>query len=224
MRKIALSRSLIYFLEEIEYSEAGLSADPDASSLAPAFQDALMDWETLFKKERLGRRNVVRAEALVAVRNERIDATTVQFGALARAAAPELLDRCFNIAPGKFIRRNLRKQCETTKTVIVPEIAKLAPEHPCKSFGGQLDALADGAVTALDDRAKAMGNRHSSANDVLEWKEGVNALRTTTYAELLKIAVAKGLPKSWVESFFRQSDGDTESDPDTESPPSTPNP
>jgi len=41
------------------------------------------------------------------------------------------------------------------------------------------------------------------ANEVDEWKEGINDLRTNTYAELLKIATEKKYPKSWVESFFR---------------------
>lgn len=224
MRKLALSRGLIYFLDEIEFSDAGLSADPDAAPLAIPFQDAIGEWETLFKKERVARRNVIRAEAVVAVRNERLDSTTIQFGALARAVALDVLERCFTIAPGKFVRRNLRKQCETTHTVIVPEVAKLAADHPLKPFGSRFFALANAALTALDDRAQAMGNRHSSANDVLEWKEGINALRLTTYAELLKIAADKGLPKSWAESFFRPSDDAADSDNDTDTLPTAPTP
>ncbi len=224
MRKIVLSRSLIFFLEELEFSDAALAADPDAASFAIPFQDAIAEWETLFKKERLARRTVIRSEAVVAVRNERLDATTIQFGALARAVALDVLDRCFTIAPGKFVRRNLRKQCETTQTVIVPEVAKLAADHPLKSFGTRFFTLANTALTALDDRAHAMGSRQSSANDVLEWKEGIHALRLTTYAELLKISADKGLPKSWAESFFRQADNAADSDTETETLPTTPTP
>jgi len=174
----------MHFLEEIEYSEAALSADPDAAFLALPFQNALTEWETHFKSERTARRAVVRTSAIVGVRNERIDVTTIQFAAVARSTSPDVLDRCFTMAPGKLVRANLRKQCETTKIVIVPEIGKLAADHPCKAFGARLDACATSAVTALDDRAQAMGSCQSAANDVLEWREGVNALRTTTYAEL----------------------------------------
>jgi hypothetical protein len=218
MRKVPLNRSLLHFLEEIEFSDAALAADPDAAPLAVPFQDAIAEWESIFKAERLARRNIVRSEALVAIANERLDAATMQFGALARVAAPDVLDRCFTVAPGKFVRTNLRKQCESTKNVILPEIARLADDHPCKPFGTRLDGLATNAVTCLDDRAKAMGNRQSSANDVLEWKEGINALRTTTYAELLKVAVTKGYPKSWAESFFRQADDDSDAEADAEVP------
>jgi hypothetical protein len=65
---------------------------------------------------------------------------------------------------------------------------------------------------------------HTSANDVLEWKEGINALRLTTYAELLKISVEKGLPKSWVESFFRPADDSTDDAADVEPPAAPPTP
>jgi hypothetical protein len=170
----------------------------------------LTEWESLFKKERLARRSIVRAEAVVAVCNERLDSATMQFVAMARATNPDLLERCFKIAPGKFIRRNLRAQCESTQSVIVPEIAKLETNHPCKTFGPKLDSVASNALASLDNRTQAFGNRQSATNDILEWKEGINALRTTTFAELLKIATAKGLPKSWVESFFRQATDDSE--------------
>ena len=106
----------------------------------------------------------------------------------------------------------------------MPEIAKLGADHVLKPFGAELDTLAKDALKALDDRAQAMGNRQSSANDVLEWKEGINALRTTTYAELLKIAVDKSLPKSWVESFFRKDSSDVDAEADAATPPEATNP
>lgn len=57
-----------------------------------------------------------------------------------------------------------------------------------------------------------------------QWKEGINALRLTTYAELLKISADKGLPKSWAESFFRPSDDAADNDMDSETRPATPSP
>lgn len=224
MRKIALSHSLLFYLDELDFSEAALSADPDAAPFAVPFTEAITEWDAIFKQERLARRNVIRAEAGVAVANERFDAVVLQFAALARATARELLERCFRIAPGKFVRRNLRVQADSTKNVIVPEIASLAQDHPCKSFGPKLHSLADSALQSLDARAQVKGKSTAAANDSLEWKEGINALRTTTYAELLKIATDKGYPKSWVESFFRQShdDNDDDSAPSSSSTPTVP--
>jgi hypothetical protein len=50
-------------------------------------------------------------------------------------------------------------------------------------------------------------------------EEGINALRTATYAELLKVSMEQGLPKSWVESFFRKANDRTEAETEEETPP-----
>ncbi|TKD12474.1 hypothetical protein [Polyangium fumosum] len=223
MRKIPLSHGMITFLDELEYSEAGLAADPEAAHLAAPFHDAIAKWESLFKKEREGRRDVTRAEAVVAVRNAGLDGLTTRFAAATRAFAAPLLGKMFRDAtPGQFIRQALRVQCEKTRDVILTEIGKLEPGHGLAVFGPQLDASVGAAFSALDVRAKTKGNRQVVANETDEWKEGVNALRTTTYAELLKIAVMNKYPKSWVESFFRAAAADVaedEADPEVATSP-----
>ncbi len=208
MRKLTLSRSLLYFLEELEYTEAALAADSDTESLAHGFRDAIGDWETLFKRERDARRNVVRAEARVAVGNQHIDRSTMKLAALARAVAPDFMDKVFKVAPNAFVRANLRKQCEATKNVIVAEVVKLSTDSPLKSFGATLENLATVALGALDARGVQKGALQVVANDVVEWKEGINNLRASTYADLLKMATSHGYPKSWVESFFRAANDD----------------
>lgn len=208
MRKIPLSHGLITYLEEIEHTEAALLADDDAKVLAAAFSSAIQDWDGIFKTERSTRREIIRAEAIVAVRNEQLDTATMQFSRAARALAPGLLDRAFNIAPGRFIRTALRKQAERTVNVIAVEIGKLDAQNPVASFGPRLDALAKAAITALDGRAQAKGAAATGGNDVDEWKEGINSLRLLTWTELIKIADSKGYPRSWAEAFFRRIDDD----------------
>jgi hypothetical protein len=203
MRKIPLSYSLLYYLEELEHTEAALSADSDAAVLVKPFTNALAEWDDVFKNERAARRSVIRAEAVVAVRDGRLDDLTMRFAALVRALDPGLLDRLFTLAPGRFIRRGLRQQCEKTRDVIVVELDKLPAKNQLKPYGAMFKEGLEGALTALDERSKVKGSRQSTASDVDEWKEGINALRTTTYAELLKIATEKGLSKAWVEMFFR---------------------
>jgi hypothetical protein len=204
MRRISVSHGLVYFLEELEHTEAALSADEDAKVFAPPFLQALDEWDVEFKKERLSRRDVIRANAIVAVRNEQLDATTMQFATAARALAAGLLERCFRTTPGQFVRMKLRDQAEKTQSVILVEVGKLDPGSPLQAFAPKLAKLASGSIQALDDRSKARGAQATIGNDVDEWKEGINSLRLTTYAELLKMADAKGYPKSWVESFFRR--------------------
>lgn len=224
MRKIPLSYGLIYFLEELEYTEAALTADDDAKVLSAPFITALDHWEAEFKKERLARRSVIRANALVAIRNEQLDATTIQFATAARALAAGLVDRCFKTTPGRFVRTTLRDQAEKTQSVILAEMGKLDAGHPIQSFAPKLSVFAAAAIKALDDRGKAKGAQASAANDVDEWKEGINSLRVTAYAELLKIADAKAYPRSWVESFFRREEKGDAGSGDEPAPPVDPTP
>jgi len=226
MRKLATGRSLLYFLEDLEYTEAALAADSDAESLAQAFRDAIVEWETLFTRERGASREVVRAEARVAVRNQQIDRWTMKFAALVRGVAPEFMDKVFKVAPNAFVRANLRKQCEATKNVIVAEVAKLDANSPLKPIGSTLETLATTTLAALDSRGAKKGASQVVANDVVEWKEGINNLRTSTYADLLKLATSQGYSRAWVESFFRAAandDEETETDVDAATPaPATP--
>lgn len=212
MRKIPLTAALLVFLEELEYSEAALGADDETKELAKPVHDELLGWEVVFKKERASRRDVIRAEAMVAVRNAQLDGKTQQFGASVLGEAggdrkSPSFRRFFSVAPSQFIRQPLRKQCETTLNVVVAELEKLEKKHALRSYLSPLSSLAKGAVAALDARNKAKGDRTMSSNDVDEWKEGVNALRLTTYAELLKIAAENGYPRSWADSFFPSDSG-----------------
>ncbi|MDI1475997.1 hypothetical protein [Polyangium sp. y55x31] len=207
MRQIPITYGLLYFLDELEFSESALAADEDAATLAVPFAEAISEWEGLFAQERAARRAVTRAEAVVAVRNERLDSLTKRFAAAVRAFAPELLGKFFGgTAPGQFVRKGLRAQCEKTRDVLLPEAGKLGGNHELSPFAAPIDKVSKAALDALDVRTKAKGNRQIVSNETDEWKEGINALRTTTYAELLKIATAKKLPKTWVESFFRKPD------------------
>ena len=207
MRQIPLSSALLTFLDELEYSEAALAADPDAASLGPAFEEEIGRWEKAFKQERAGRREVTRAEAVVAVRNAQLDGLTLRFAANVKAndASGSLLARFFSTAPSRFVRRGLRDQCDKTLNVLVTAIDKLDAKHALHTFSKPLGAAAKAALASLDLRNQAKGHRQSASNDVDEWKEGVNQLRLTTYAELLKIAAEKGYPKAWADTFFYSS-------------------
>lgn len=207
MRKISQSAALLTFLEGLEFSEAALGADEETQDLVQPFTDMMNEWDGVFKKEREGRRNVIRANAVVAVRNAQLDTKTVRFGASVLAEvggdrkAP-FFRRFFATAPSVFVRQALRKQCETTLNLVIVEIGKLDKKHALRSYLEPLTDLSKAALDALDARNKVTGERTMSANDVNEWKEGVNALLLSTYAELLKIAAEKGYPRSWADTFF----------------------
>jgi hypothetical protein len=222
VRKIPLSASLLTFLDDLEFTEAALSAHPETADFALPFREEIEAWEPIFKKEREGRRNVTRAEALVAVRNTQLDATTTRFGASALGEAGgdrknASFRKFFPIAPSQFIRKPLRKQCEHTLNAMIPELDKLDKNHPLAAYSAPLAALAKDALKALDARSKAKAQRSLATSDVDEWKEGVNALRLTAHAELLKIAAENGFNRAWADAFF-QSDPTAAGD-DADPPP-----
>jgi hypothetical protein len=208
MRQIPISSSLLSFLDDLEYTEAALAADDDTHELAKPFRDEIKEWDGIFKAERESRRAVTRAEAVVAVRNAQLDAHTSQFGARVLAEGGNdrkgpFFRRFFPVAPSEFVRRPLRKQAEHTIHVMVVELGKLDKKHALRPFAASLEKLAKAALSALDARTQSKGDRGIAGHDVDEWKEGVNALRLSTYAELLKIAADVGRSRAWADAFFR---------------------
>jgi len=208
MRRLAMSSSLLVYLEELEFTEVALSSRAETKDLAGSFRDELESWERIFKRYREARHAIVHAEAIVAVRDQELDEITTSFG---RALLAEvkgdrkstLFRRFFSDSPSEFVRKPLRKQCEDTRDRIVPELNHLPDGSPLKAYARPLAEAAQRAIDALDARAKIRADRASVALDVEEWKEGVNRLRVSTYAALLQIGNEKGLGKPFAKSFFR---------------------
>lgn len=229
MRQIPMSRSLAWFLDELWFTEAALAADPDAHDLAAVFETTIAEWDGVAQRERAARRGVVRAEAVVAVRNEQIDSETGRFSTLVLVESGNdrkgsFFTRFFPEAPSAFIARNLRDQCEQTRDRIVPEIQKQPETSMLHPFADRFLSLTKNALASLTARTRARGENASVASDVADWKEGVNRLRTVTYAELLKRAAEKRYGRDWAETFFRRDDGSSPAadDPAPPTPPAPP--
>jgi hypothetical protein len=193
--------------------------------MAKGFTDEIAAWEAVFATERRSRRAVTRADAVVAVRDERLDAETTRFGAMALAhagakRASAAFRRFFPEAPNELVRKPLRKQAELTRDQLLPELDKLAADHPLAAFKHGLSSLAAAVLEALDARSDVKGKRAVVGNEVEEWKEGVNALRLSTYAALLNLSAEKGYRRRWADAFFK-------AEPDEEAeaaPPAAPGP
>jgi hypothetical protein len=222
MRQLSKNYSLATFLDELEFTEAALSADEESADLAPQVASQIAEWPGVYAKEREARRAVTRADAVVAVRNGALDSTTSKFSGVALVEANQdrksvFFRRFFPVPASEFVRKNLRVQAQQTLEVMVPEIAKLVDSSPLKPFGTRLEKLSRLAIEALDARSKAMGARGMASADVEEWKDGVNRLRSSLHAELLKRAAEKGYPKSWSETFFH-ADSERSAEPKASDP------
>ena len=208
MRTIPKTFSMLTFLEELEYSEAALAAEPDTAGLAAPCAEEIQAWNAIFNADRAARRQVIRAEAVVSIRNQQLDELTTRFGGVVLVEAGQdrkstFFRRFFPVAPSQFIRQGLRKQCERTRDGILQEIGKLETTSPLKTFEAPLKLAMTRALEALDGRAGVKAARASVTHDLDEWKESVNQLRLTTYADLLKLAAEKGHGRGWADTFFR---------------------
>ena len=228
MHTIPLQRSLLHFLDQLEYTEAALSAHPDTVDLAPLYREAIDDWKRVFDTQRSARRELTRANALVSVRDDQLDTLTAEFGVhlLAEVRGDRKSSEFrlhFSSAPSELIRMPLRKQCEHTLHVMVPELHKRPAKHPLRAFANRLESAAKSAAESLDARTTARANASRAGIEVDEWKEGVNTLRLGTYATLLRIAAEKKYPRSWADTFFaRLPHGAAEQDEEPAEPAPTP--
>ncbi len=207
MRKIPLSHALGSFLDELEYTEAALSAWPETSHLAAHFREEIAAYDDAAQKDRAARRDVVRAEALVAAGNGRVDGLTVRFGTMLLAESTDgsekpLYARFFPEGPGLFIRRSLRQQCERILEAFAAEVPSLPKDGPLRAVAEELWSAAEEALAALDVRTTAKAARAVMGSAVDDWKEGVNRLRLSTYGELVRTARERGLDRDWADGFF----------------------
>ncbi|MBI2378799.1 MAG: hypothetical protein HYV07_32695 [Deltaproteobacteria bacterium] len=208
MRRLHPSRSILMYLDELDFTYAALSAHEATSALAAPFGAEIEAWNSLFTQVRASRRKVVAAEARVAIADENLDRTTMRFAQVLLVETEgdrksPLFRRFFPSAPSEHIRGNLRKQCERTRDVMIAELEKLEDTSPLKPFKPQLLAAANAALEAIEARGKAKAEATQTSIDLEEWKEGINRLRTTTHAEIRKIAVDRRLGSDFAETFFR---------------------
>lgn len=207
MRKLVTSSSLSTYLDHLEFTEAALAASDHTAGLALGFGAAITEWEDVAKRERASRRAVTRAEAVVGVLDQVLDELTAAFAGQLLVEAKQdrkstLFRRFFPTTPSDFMRGNLRNQCEVTRDRILAELGKLDASSPLRAHEAPLAAAVTATLTAIDARAKARAERASVASDVSDWKDGINKLRTSTFAELLRLSTERSHSKAWVEAFF----------------------
>lgn len=208
MKVIELDRSLETYYDELVYTEAGLSAQDLTKSLAALFQSAIEKLLEKITMERAARRDVLRANAMVKIADFELDNVTMRFGQALlvetnRNRESLMFRRFFPNTPSELIRTSLRDQAQLTLSTIIPELDKLEAASMLKPYKELMQSAAEKVMTVLTTREQATATRALVGHDVLEWKEGCNALRLSVYAELLKIAAEKGYSKSWANSFFK---------------------
>jgi hypothetical protein len=82
MKRLQESRSLSYFLNELIFTEAALSADPITAAQAAMCSILVNTWFALSQKEQESRHDVTRASALIRVKSQTLDMLIRRFAGL----------------------------------------------------------------------------------------------------------------------------------------------
>jgi hypothetical protein len=186
--------------------EAALLADSDAADFAPRVAELLDGWESATKTLRAGQRKEAAARAVAGVRDAELDDEVLDFGDdLLRAVGKDRSDsrfrHYFKRPPATFVRVERMSEATTVKSWVGN--VKTEPEPEVAAHAEPLGATAQASIDALDDVAKAAGDR--AADRVRVWEaytKKVDAACELLHADLVKRGQEKGRPKGWADRFF----------------------
>jgi hypothetical protein len=207
MRTIDRRDSLEVVWGELVYTEARTSADRFASDFAPRMTSLVTEVEEVRRQQLGSWRTEIVAQAEVDAANDDIDELVVEYADtmlfLFKDRKSSRFTRYFgNQSPHKFVRMGLEAQLAAMKGW--PTSIQNEPEEQLKAFAVRFTTAMDEGDVALADRVKAAAARVDFRVKVIEpFIDKVNSVRTTLYADLLKRADEKKLPKGWADTFFR---------------------
>lgn len=204
--------SLGLVLEEAIYPRAILAANPLTAALAADFDTFLAQWAKVDQQETQLRIARVKADALVAAADDRLD---VLVDAVSQAVllevknnrkSPQYLLYFGAKAPNEIKRPVLGGQLDTMKGWVPSLLASANPT--LKDLGGKLQD----AVTAAESAVKAQAEAEQQMRDFRTIGErralidALNALRKGTYGKLAEMPHAnpgEHLPAGFADQFFR---------------------
>ena len=213
MRALPTSRSLLHFWEQAVFLEAALLADPETKHLAPPVTETLDDFSALLQKDLTARRVLVQAYAHGSVADADLDtgirrvfSSTLHLTGQDRKRTE--FTSLFGSSIAAIVRHALRKQLEVTKDLL-RRLSTLSvfPDSFKNDATAILSPLVAAGDAAVEEQKQAEVARIATRLDVTAWKEEVNALRLSVYAQLLSIASKTGRKRSWAEAFFPSQAG-----------------
>lgn len=207
MRTIPLTHSLLQHWEQLTYLEAALLAHPEAAPLAQPVTETLESFPAIRDLDLQTRRTIVQARAHGSVADAGLDealrevhSNTLHLTRQDRSA--KHYRSLFPNALAAHIRHALARQVEVTRETR----AQLQLSLYEQEFRAEQEALLDPALEAgegaLEERKSAEFARVEGRMAVDAWKEEVNAVRLSVYAQLLTLAAKARRKRSWANSFF----------------------
>ncbi|AKT40373.1 hypothetical protein [Chondromyces crocatus] len=210
MRTIQLTSSLITFWSDVVFLEAALRATPETEALAAPVTEVLDDFPKILQRDLNTRRGVLQESARGSVADASLDTGIRQlFNGVLHLVGQNRkraeFTTLFNEHIGAVVRHALRKQIDVADGLVGKLAVKIYPDDFRTRFVELLRPLVAHGRSVIEAQRQAEVGRVDGRIDVKAWKEEVNAIRLSVYAQLLTIASQTGRKRSWAEVFFLRS-------------------
>lgn len=188
---------------EVIFTRAALTADPDAADLLSMTDDWMQLIDDARQVERKARIAVAEADAQRTVANGRLDQACTRFGdelflAIDKDTKAARWTKFFSSAVSRFVRQALPKQVQAVKAWLETGNDPVLQKHKkdlAKWSGAASDALTKTRGTAVA-RGDAWEKREEMAESLTRERDGL-------HEALAGRARDKGLPRAWPDTFFR---------------------
>lgn len=192
---------------EIALSLAADDGDKELAALLPPVRKLLARWEALDADRRGQKSQVIRANALVGLRNVELDAvTTLLHNAVLSEAGLDrkapLFTRLFPRPLSQVVNMALEAQLGVSRTLLhklaqteTPAPLRKAHEKPLK------DSIAAGEA-AIQNREAARAATQAMTTQIAALRDEANNVLLTTEGHLKALAGKRNLGTSYVNAFF----------------------
>lgn len=192
---------------EVALAITGGEGDKEVAKLVPPVNKLLAKWEAIDQARRNQQRAVIRADALVALRDANLDAVTTGLHNAVLSAmdlnrkAP-LFKLLFPKPLSQVIAAALEKQLSSARTLYNKLTDALVPAALRKEHEKPLSAAITAGEDALKSREATRAGTSQLTAQVAALRDEVNATLLATEGQLKTLAAQRGLGMGWVNAFF----------------------
>ncbi|HRI68310.1 MAG TPA: hypothetical protein PK156_28970 [Polyangium sp.] len=229
MRRIDLSRTILFFWGDLVFHEAALLAEPEVQHLAPPVTHVLTQFESILKLDLDSRRDVLKTFARASIADKNLDGGIRDLHAATLFLVKQDRTRdefksLFSEHIGQVVRFALKRQVEVAEDLVQKLGMKLYGDEFKTPHTTALQSLIDVGKSALGAARNATLGRTEARLEIRAWKDNANAVRLANHGELLAWAAKKGYKKDWAEAFFLSSENapEKEEEPSSDEPPAPP--
>lgn len=208
MKLIPESFSMDYFCGDLIYTEAALQASSLTSHLTEGVVNLIGRHESLQAKHKQTIREQAKISASLNAADFNLDTALKQFGLdLLSAVKGDRNNICykkyFKMSPSMTSRLPMNDEIKEVERII-NELSTEQNEN-IKAHKTALENTKEELKKWIENSKTWSIATSSNMSEIIQWKNDVNRMRVGVYGELLTIASENHLPKSWANTFFKQS-------------------